>query len=79
MIFNFKGFFSGQNNSVSGKVKRESTGEVLYEISGQWSNEIFIKMAKGSSKNMFFDVKTAVIHPKIVEEIKDQEEMESRR
>ncbi|GAA5814643.1 hypothetical protein MFLAVUS_008142 [Mucor flavus] len=77
--FKNKGFFSGQNNSVSGKVKRESTGEVLYEISGQWSNEIFIKMAKGSSKNMFFDVKTAVIHPMIVQDIPDQQEIESRR
>lgn len=41
-----QGFFSGQYNSVSGKVKKESTGEVLYEISGQWSSEIYIKMAK---------------------------------
>ncbi|KAI8979278.1 hypothetical protein BDF20DRAFT_820343 [Mycotypha africana] len=73
------GFFSGQYNSVCGKVKKESTGEILYEISGQWSNEIFIKMAKASNKTLFFDVKTANIHPKTVHDIADQDPMESRR
>ncbi|CEJ03642.1 hypothetical protein RMCBS344292_17621 [Rhizopus microsporus] len=73
------GFFSGQYNSVCGKVKKESTGEVLYEISGQWSNEIYIKMAKASNKTLFFDVKSAHIHPKEVKDIEEQEPMESRR
>ncbi|KAI8097800.1 uncharacterized protein B0P05DRAFT_522056 [Gilbertella persicaria] len=77
--FKTKGFFSGQYNSVAGKVKRESTGEVLYEISGQWSNEIYIKMAKATNKTLFFDVKSAKIHPKIVPDIQDQDPMESRR
>lgn len=77
--FKTKGFFSGQYNSVSGKVKKESTGEVLYEISGQWSNEIFIKMAKASNKTLFFDVKTSSIHPKVVPDIANQEDLESRR
>ncbi|KAK4515281.1 uncharacterized protein ATC70_002891 [Mucor velutinosus] len=43
MDFQTKGFFSGQPNSVVGKIKRESTQEILYEISGQWSGELFIK------------------------------------
>jgi hypothetical protein len=38
-----KGFFSGTYNAISGVIKRESTGEVLYEISGKWSDKIFIK------------------------------------
>lgn len=41
--FQTKGFFSGQPNSVVGKIKKESTQEILYEICGQWSGEIFIK------------------------------------
>ncbi|KAI9487522.1 MAG: hypothetical protein EXX96DRAFT_553596 [Benjaminiella poitrasii] len=77
--FKTKGFFSGQYNSVSGKVKKESTDEVLYEISGQWSNEIFIKMAKASNKSLFFDVKSSSIHPKIIEDIIYQDPLESRR
>lgn len=43
MDFQTKGFFSGQPNSVVGKIKKESTQEILYEISGQWSGELFIK------------------------------------
>lgn len=41
-----KGFFSGQWNSVAGKIRKESTQEVLAEISGQWSNELYIKRCK---------------------------------
>ncbi|CAO3686830.1 unnamed protein product [Rhizopus stolonifer] len=77
--FKTKGFFSGQYNSVYGRVKKESTGEVLYEISGQWSDEIYIKMAKASNKNLFFDVKSLNIHPKVVSELEKQDPLESRR
>ncbi|KAI8636831.1 hypothetical protein BD408DRAFT_425466 [Parasitella parasitica] len=77
--FKTKGFFSGEYNSVSGKVKKESTGEVLYEISGQWSSKVYIKMAKASNKNLFFDVEASTIHPKVVRGIDEQEPLESRR
>ncbi|RUS26487.1 hypothetical protein BC938DRAFT_470704, partial [Jimgerdemannia flammicorona] len=42
--FKTKGFFSGAYNSVFGKIKRESTGEVLYELSGRWTDVLYIKM-----------------------------------
>ncbi|KAG0749481.1 hypothetical protein G6F57_004393 [Rhizopus arrhizus] len=77
--FKTRGFFSGQYNSVCGRVKKESTAEILYEISGQWSNEIYIKMAKATNKNLFFDVKSSTIHPKLVNDLEKQEPMESRR
>lgn len=41
--FKVKGFFTGAYNAIGGQIKRESTGEVLYEITGSWSGEIFIK------------------------------------
>jgi hypothetical protein len=41
--FQGKGFFSGTPNSVVGKIKKESTQEILYEICGQWSGELNIK------------------------------------
>jgi hypothetical protein len=47
--FQTKGFFSGQWNSVTGKIKRESTQEILYELSGQWSSELYIKKYTGKS------------------------------
>ncbi|KAI9024897.1 hypothetical protein CLU79DRAFT_745312 [Phycomyces nitens] len=77
--FKTKGFFSGQYNVLVGKIKKESTGEVLYEISGQWSNEIFIKSVKSSTKVSLFDVKTAPIQPKTVAPESIQAENESRR
>ncbi|KAI9305864.1 hypothetical protein BJ944DRAFT_264502, partial [Cunninghamella echinulata] len=77
--FKSKGFFSGQYHSVVGKIKKGSSGEVLYDISGTWTSEIFIKPAKGKVKEPLFIVKGSVIHPKIVEPEANQEEYESRR
>ncbi|ORZ11732.1 hypothetical protein BCR41DRAFT_356843 [Lobosporangium transversale] len=76
--FKVKGYFTGSYNGISGKIKRISTGEVLYEISGKWSNEIYISK-KGNNKEVYFDVKTARIHPKIVAPEDQQEWNESRR
>ncbi|KAF9964229.1 hypothetical protein BGZ70_006764 [Mortierella alpina] len=75
--FKVKGFFSGSYNGISGKIKHESTGECLYEISGKWSDEIYIK--KGLKKDVLFDAKTAKIHPKIIAPEEKQEANESRR
>ncbi|KAL0075280.1 hypothetical protein J3Q64DRAFT_1648658 [Phycomyces blakesleeanus] len=77
--FKTKGFFSGQWNSVVGKIKKESTQELLCEITGQWSNETMIKYCKTNVKKPFFDVKTATLFPKSVPPETDQERLESRR
>ncbi|KAI8335015.1 hypothetical protein BC941DRAFT_355747 [Chlamydoabsidia padenii] len=77
--FKTKGFFSGQYHGVVGKIKKGSTGELLYEISGTWTNELFIKPVKTKVKETLFTVEGAVIHPKIVEPETAQEENESRR
>ncbi|OBZ85163.1 Oxysterol-binding C23B6.01c [Choanephora cucurbitarum] len=77
--FKTKGFFSGQYDLVSGVIKRESTGEILYEISGQWSNEIYIKKVEATNQTVLFDVKASSIHPKIVASVEKQEPKESRR
>ncbi|KAI1307354.1 hypothetical protein EDD11_004501 [Mortierella claussenii] len=75
--FKVKGYFTGSYNSIAGKIKRISTGEVLYDISGKWSDEIYI--TKKGNKEIFFDAKTAKIHPKIVAPEDQQEENESCR
>ncbi|KAI9031933.1 hypothetical protein CLU79DRAFT_693763 [Phycomyces nitens] len=77
--FKTKGFFSGQWNSVVGKIKKESTQELLCEITGQWSNETMIKYCKTNVKKPFFDVKTATLFPKSVPLETEQEKLESRR
>lgn len=41
--FKVKGWVGGTYNAIGGSIKRESTGEVLYELSGLWSEEMYIK------------------------------------
>jgi hypothetical protein len=41
--FKTKGWVGGTYNAIGGHVKRASTGEILYELSGLWSEEMFIK------------------------------------
>ncbi|KAF9201593.1 hypothetical protein BGZ49_008171 [Haplosporangium sp. Z 27] len=77
--FKVKGFFTGTYNAIHGKIKRESTGEHLYDISGKWSDEIYIKKHHTKDKEVLFDVKASKIHPKIVAPEEQQEPIESRR
>jgi len=77
--FRTKGFFSGAYNSIYGKIKRESTGEVLYEITGKWSEIIYIKDIQTGNKEVLFNAHDSKIHPKIVAQEEEQEENESRR
>ncbi len=41
--FKTKGWVGGTYNAIGGVIKRESTGEVLFELSGMWHEEMFIK------------------------------------
>ena len=41
--FKTKGYFSGTYNAIGAVIKRDSTGEVLYEISGMWNEEMTIR------------------------------------
>lgn len=41
--FKTKGYFTGGYNIISGTIKNEQTQQVLYELSGMWSGEMFIK------------------------------------
>lgn len=47
--FKTKGWVSGCYNAIGGTIKDEHTGEILYELSGLWSDEMFIKDMKVGS------------------------------
>lgn len=47
--FKTKGWVGGTYNAIGGVIKRESTGEVLFELSGMWHEEMFIKNVAVSS------------------------------
>jgi hypothetical protein len=44
--FKTKGWVSGTYNAIGGVIKNDHTGEILYELSGLWSEEMFIKDVK---------------------------------
>lgn len=62
--FKTKGWVGGTYNAIAGSIKKESTGEVLYELSGLWSEEMFIKDMKASHPSPFpFPVPSALADP----------------
>ncbi|CEP11368.1 hypothetical protein [Parasitella parasitica] len=78
--FKTKGYFSGQYHSVTGKIKRISTDSTLYDISGVWTEELFIQeKEKKSSKESFFNVSEHTVITKSVESLDKQEWNESRK
>jgi hypothetical protein len=46
--FKTKGWVGGTYNAIGGVIKRESTGEVLYTLSGLWTEEMFVRNEKVS-------------------------------
>lgn len=41
--FKVKGWVGGTYNAIGGTIKNEKTGQVLFEISGLWSEEMFVR------------------------------------
>ncbi|KAK9479681.1 hypothetical protein V1514DRAFT_327859 [Lipomyces japonicus] len=77
--FKVKGFISGTYNAILGKIIRESTGDVLYEITGKWNELLEIKNLKTGKKSVFFDSSTAKPQFPKVRPISEQGPLESRR
>ncbi|KAJ3037275.1 hypothetical protein HDV00_001840 [Rhizophlyctis rosea] len=76
--FKTKGYFSGSYNSIAGKIKSESSGQELYQLSGKWTDAMYIQRGK-AEKQVLFDSSKETISPKIVAPEAEQEEFESRR
>lgn len=77
--FKTKGWVGGTYNAIGGTVKNEATGEVLYELSGLWSEEMTIKNVKTGQKDMFFNALKAKPSPPQVRPIEEQGARESQR
>jgi hypothetical protein len=77
--FKTKGYFSGTYNAIGGTIKNDKTGEALYELSGFWSGEMFIKDLSTGKKTMFFDATHAKHSPPLTRPISEQSERESQR
>ncbi|PHH50363.1 Oxysterol-binding protein-like protein OBPa [Ceratocystis fimbriata CBS 114723] len=77
--FKTKGWVSGTYNAIGGVIKRESTGEVLYELSGFWSGEMSITCLKTGKTTVFFNANKSKPSAPITRPIEEQEERESQR
>ncbi|KFA61448.1 hypothetical protein S40285_03404 [Stachybotrys chlorohalonatus IBT 40285] len=77
--FKTKGWVGGTYNAIGGTIKRASTGDILYDLSGLWSEEMFIKNLTTGHREMFFDAAKARPSPPLVRPIEEQEERESQK
>ncbi len=77
--FIVKGWVGGKYNAIGGTIRNEKTGDVLYELSGLWSGEMYIKDLKTGQKKMFFDATHAKHAPPLTRPISEQSERESQR
>ncbi|KAJ2484867.1 Oxysterol-binding protein OBPa [Coemansia sp. RSA 2320] len=85
--FKTKGIIWGSYNQIAGKIRRISTKEVLYEISGNWQTQINILDVRDKRKggglsstepSVLFDSAKETVVPQIVACAAEQEPNESR-
>ncbi|KAJ2970468.1 hypothetical protein NUW58_g9687 [Xylaria curta] len=77
--FKTKGWVSGTYNAIGGTIKDEKTNQILFEISGLWSEEMSIKDLRNGNKQMFFDARKAKPSRPKVRPIEEHHEHESKR
>ncbi|KAK4156864.1 Oxysterol-binding protein-like protein OBPalpha [Chaetomidium leptoderma] len=77
--FKTKGWVSGTYNAIGGVIKNDHTGEILYELSGLWSEEMFIRDVKTGQKEMFFNALKVKPSPPICRPLEEQHDRESQR
>ncbi|KAI9753416.1 MAG: hypothetical protein M1815_006209 [Lichina confinis] len=77
--FKTKGYFGGGYNAIGGTIKNEKTQEVLYELSGNWTDEMFIQNVATGNKELLFDASTSKATPPKVRPMDEQDERESQR
>ena len=57
--FKVKGWVGGTYNAIGGYIKDSHSGKNLFELSGFWNGEMFIKDLSTGKKEMFFDATNA--------------------
>ncbi|KAK8050224.1 oxysterol-binding protein [Apiospora phragmitis] len=77
--FKTKGWVGGTYNAIGGTIKNEQTGEILYELSGLWSDEMFIRDVRTGLKEIFFNGAKARPAKLQVRPLEEQDERESQK
>lgn len=53
--FKVKGWIGGAYNAIGGFIKDSKTGKQLFELSGMWNEQMYIKDLSTGKKELFFD------------------------
>ena len=53
--FKVKGWVGGTYNAIGGYIKESRTGKNLFELSGLWHGEMFVKDLSTGKKELLFD------------------------
>jgi len=78
--FKTKGFISGTYNAINGKIRKDvPNSEAIYEISGKWTEEMWIKNVATGEKELLFNAHEAKHTPCQVRPLEEQEDRESRK
>ncbi|KAJ1327632.1 oxysterol-binding protein-related protein 8 [Microdochium nivale] len=77
--FKTKGWVSGTYNSIGGTIRNDETGEALFELSGLWSEEMYVKDLRTGHREMFFDATRSRPSKPRIRPVEEQEENESVR
>jgi hypothetical protein len=77
--FKVKGIFTGGYNIIQGKVKKDSSGEVLYSIHGKWSDAMTIVDEVSKEEKTFLSTNDTKQYIPKTEPLDKQEEYESQR
>lgn len=77
--FKVKGLISGTYDAIEGRIVDTTTGKCLYTLSGKWNEIMYIKNTESGAQEVFFDTRTAVIHPPKRRPLSEQLENESQK
>ncbi|CAI6334725.1 unnamed protein product [Periconia digitata] len=76
--FKTKGYFGGTYNAIGGFIS-DKDGNHLYELSGLWNEEMYIKDLTTGKKELLFDATHAKHTPPEARPLEEQDERESQR
>ncbi|KAF2119730.1 oxysterol binding protein [Lophiotrema nucula] len=76
--FKTKGYFGGTYNAIGGFIK-DSHDKNLFELSGMWNKEMYIKDLTTHKKDLLFDATHARHSPPKVRPLEEQEDRESQK
>ncbi|KAG0651034.1 Oxysterol-binding protein [Hyphodiscus hymeniophilus] len=76
--FKTKGYFGGTYNAIGGLIKNDH-GDSLFELSGMWSGEMWLKDLKTGKKDLLFNATRAKHTAPKARPLEEQGERESQR